>query len=134
MTTITTKTSIGTVMRSLGLTARALHLYDDLGLVKAERDHLNVRCYDETAFEELRFVATLRQGGVGLADIGRVLAVGRRDGKAIRAQAALSCIRDQMAGLRTVEQRLHQAEACLQAHLEATQGAEQEVAPLRRAG
>jgi DNA-binding transcriptional MerR regulator len=129
----TTKTSIGAVMRSLSLTARALHLYDELGLVKAERDRLNARCYDERAFEELRFVATLRQGGVGLADIRRVLAVGRRDGKAIRAQAALSCIRDQVAGLRAVEQRLHQAEACLQAHLEATQGPEQEVVRLRRA-
>jgi DNA-binding transcriptional MerR regulator len=134
MTPIPTKTSIGTVTRSLGLTARALHLYDDLGLVKAERDRLNARCYDERAFEELRFVATLRQGGVGLADIRRLLAVGRRDGKAIRAQAALSCIRDQVAGLRAIEQRLHQAEACLQAHLDATQGAEQEIVRLRRAG
>jgi DNA-binding transcriptional MerR regulator len=134
MTPIPTKTSIGTVMRGLGLTARALRLYDDDGLVKAERDHLNFRCYDERAYEELQFVATLRRGGVGLADIRRLLAVGRRDGKAIRAEAALSCIRDHMAGLRAAEQRLHQAEASLRAHLDATQGAEPEVVRLRRAG
>jgi DNA-binding transcriptional MerR regulator len=134
MIPISTKITIGAAMRSLGLTARALRFYDDLGLVTAERDRMNVRYYDDKALKELQFVAMLRRSGISLADIGRLLEMGRRNGEAIRAQAALGCIRDQLAGLRAAERRLRQAEACLQTRLEATQAGDQEVVRLRRAG
>jgi DNA-binding transcriptional MerR regulator len=56
-----------------GLTARALRLYEDEGLISAHRDRQNARQYDLTARRRLSWIAPLRRAGVSLADIRRVL-------------------------------------------------------------
>lgn len=45
---------LGEVMRRLDLTARAIRYYEELGLVRAGRDQLNRRRYDEDALSPRR--------------------------------------------------------------------------------
>ena len=49
--------TIGQAARLFGLTPRALRLYDDIGLVEADRDDSNRRVYAPAAREELEIVA-----------------------------------------------------------------------------
>ena len=60
-------------MRELGLTARALRYYEEVGLVEADRDRLNCRRYDERAMDRLRLIAQFRQAGLDVRDIRLIL-------------------------------------------------------------
>lgn len=64
---------IGDACRLFGLTPRALRLYDELGLVRAERNHLNHRYYDDAGRERLAWIAQLRRARISLPDIRSVL-------------------------------------------------------------
>lgn len=64
---------LGGAMRLFGLSARALRLYVEKGLVNARRDRLNRRCSDMAARRRLTWISVLRRAGLSLQDIARVL-------------------------------------------------------------
>lgn len=65
---------VGKLAAETGLTVRALHHYDDLGLVRpSARTPAGYRLYVEPDVERLYRVLALRQLGLPLAAIGRVL-------------------------------------------------------------
>ena len=75
MTPARTLLSIGEVARRAGLTVKAVRFYADEGVVEATlRSGSNYRQYDGAAVTRLRLVRTLRELGVDLASIRRVLA------------------------------------------------------------
>jgi DNA-binding transcriptional MerR regulator len=59
----------------VGLTARSIRYYEELGLLKpAARSEGSYRLFDEDDLERLRFIKGLRDdAGFSLADIGRLL-------------------------------------------------------------
>lgn len=65
--------SIQEVARAAGTTARTLRHYDALGLVPAARGANGYRTYDDRALLRLQRVLLLRELGLGLDAIGRVL-------------------------------------------------------------
>src|SRR5690606_5993042 len=69
----TSYVTLGAAMRELGLTARALRYYEEVGLVEADRDRLNCRRYDERAMDRLRLIAQFRQPGLDVRDIRLIL-------------------------------------------------------------
>lgn len=69
----TSYVTLGAAMRELGLTARALRYYEEVGLIEADRDRLNCRRYDERAMDRLRLIAQFRQAGLDVRDIRLIL-------------------------------------------------------------
>ncbi len=65
--------SMADAQRLYGVTARALRLYDDWGLVQASRGRQNQRFFDGEARRRLEWIVKLRAVGVSLADIRDVL-------------------------------------------------------------
>lgn len=66
--------TVGELSRLTGVTVRALHHYDELGLVRAsERSAAGYRLYSGDDVLRLQQVLVLRALGVGLAEIGAVL-------------------------------------------------------------
>lgn len=64
----------GEPARRCGLTVRALHHYDAIGLLKPPlRSDAGYRLYDRANVERLHRIQALRQLGLALADIGTVL-------------------------------------------------------------
>lgn len=65
---------IGELARATGLTVRALHHYDDIGLlVPSARSGAGHRRYTDVDVRRLHRILALRGFGLGLADIARVL-------------------------------------------------------------
>ena len=66
---------IAEVAEELGLTARAVRYYEELGLLKpAARSGGSYRLFDDDDLERLRFIRGLRDdAGFSLAEIGRLL-------------------------------------------------------------
>ena len=66
---------INEVATEVGLTARSIRYYEELGLLKpAARSEGAYRLYDEDDLERLRFIRGLRDdAGFSLAEIGRLL-------------------------------------------------------------
>ena len=64
----------GDAMRLFGMTARALRLYEERGLVEARRDPMNRRYYDALARKKLARIASLRTAGLSLNEIREILA------------------------------------------------------------
>jgi len=66
---------IGEIARRAGVTVRTLHHYEELGLVEATaRTESGHRLYGRGAIERLQRVKALQQMGLGLRDIGALLA------------------------------------------------------------
>ncbi len=66
--------SAGELVRACGITVRALHHYDDIGLLTpGERTSAGHRRYDESDVRRLYRIRALRQLGVPLDRIGRAL-------------------------------------------------------------
>ena len=66
--------NIGELSRLTGLPVKTIRYYSDVGLVpEADRSHANYRQYDHTSLVRLEFVRTLRELGLDLATIRRVL-------------------------------------------------------------
>ncbi|BCJ35961.1 MerR family transcriptional regulator [Actinocatenispora thailandica] len=66
--------SIGTLSRRTGLPVKTIRYYSDLGLLPvAGRSSAGYRRYDEAAAARLALIRTLRELGLGLAPIRRVL-------------------------------------------------------------
>lgn len=67
--------TIGELSRRTGLPVKTIRFYSDEGLLPpTERTSAGYRLYDTRALARLELVRTLRELGVGLADVGRVLA------------------------------------------------------------
>ncbi|GAB3889097.1 MerR family transcriptional regulator [Kibdelosporangium lantanae] len=73
MTERTELFSIGQLARSTGLPVRTVRFWSDLGLVPAGRSGGNYRLYDAEAAARLELVRTLRELGVDLETVERVL-------------------------------------------------------------
>src|SRR5882757_4140776 len=74
MNAATTRYSIGELSRLTGLSVRTIRFYSESGLVpEAGRTPAGYRTYDRDAVERLGFVRTLRDLGIDLPTIGRVL-------------------------------------------------------------
>ena len=66
---------IGELARLSGLSVRTIRFYSDSGLLPpTERTHAGYRMYDIQALTRLKFVRTLRELGVDLPTVNRVLA------------------------------------------------------------
>ncbi|MFI9388235.1 MerR family transcriptional regulator [Kutzneria sp. NPDC052558] len=67
---------IGELARLTGLSVRTIRFYSDSGLLPpTERTHAGYRMYDIQALTRLRFVRTLRELGVDLPTVHRVLSL-----------------------------------------------------------
>lgn len=77
--TLRRRTPINSLAQRLGVTHRTLRLYEDHGLVSAERDARNVRVYDAEQVARATLIVALRQLGVGLAEIGRFFCLSETD-------------------------------------------------------
>lgn len=60
------KQGIEEVRRNVRLTRRAMYHYEEIGLIKADRDRHNARRYDHEAQWRLAWIALLRRADVGL--------------------------------------------------------------------
>jgi DNA-binding transcriptional MerR regulator len=102
---------IGEVARRCGLSVKTVRYYSDLGLVpEAARTSSGYRRYDGAAVVRLEFVRTLRELGLDLATIRRVLeqeadlsTVAAAHAEALGAQIRL--LRTQRAALRVLARR-----------------------------
>jgi DNA-binding transcriptional MerR regulator len=111
--------SIGELARASGVTVRALHHYDDIGLVRAsERTGAGHRRYTEADVRRLYRVRALRTLGMSLDRIRDVLADPPDEPTALRAlltaqleELAVRAVRiEQLAGrIRNLVQRLDEA-------------------------
>lgn len=140
----------------VGLTARSVRYYEELGLLRpAARSEGDYRLYDESDLERLRFIKGLRDdAGFSLADIAQLLedeVARERDRAAFRAtmdtaerrrllRRRIATFERQMATLRTKIERLQamadQAEERRECSLRmlADLEAEAEAAPVPEAG
>ena len=63
---------IGDLARLTGKTVRAIHLYEELGLLEpATRSRGGFRLYEQTAIDRLRWIDLLHGLGFSLQEIGR---------------------------------------------------------------
>jgi MerR family transcriptional regulator, thiopeptide resistance regulator len=66
---------VGELAKRAGLTVRALHHYDDIGLLRpSARSDAGYRLYDRNDIARLHQIQALRRFGVALSDIGAFLA------------------------------------------------------------
>lgn len=106
---------IGDLARETGKTVRAIHLYEELGLLKpAARSKGRYRLYDDDALVRIRFIAKLQQMGFSLSDIQVVVRGWERSLSAPHAMVKvretyrrkLDEARAQIARLATLEREL----------------------------
>lgn len=95
---------IQAVQKRTGLTARAIRLYDELGLVRPQRTALNRRRFDDACVERLELIALLRRGGLSIVDIRCVLRL--RDHAPHGAQAATVALRGLDAEIQRLQEQL----------------------------
>jgi DNA-binding transcriptional MerR regulator len=97
----TTMLTIGQLAQRTGLPVRTIRYWSDIGAVppagRTRRDH---RRYDAAAMARLELVATLRELGLGLAEVRRVL-----DRQAIVAEVAATHVEALDAQIRTLRLR-----------------------------
>jgi DNA-binding transcriptional MerR regulator len=104
--------TVGAVARLSGVTVRALHHYDAIGLLSpGERSDAGYRRYDEADLDRLQRILFYRELGFGLDDIRTVLTDGGVD--------AAAHLRRQHAMLRDRIRRLERMAAAVQKAMEA---------------
>ncbi|MBN9605717.1 MAG: TipAS antibiotic-recognition domain-containing protein [Actinomycetales bacterium] len=112
--------SIQQIARLAGTTSRTLRHYDDLGLVPPSRvGHNGYRYYDARALVRLQRVLLLRELGLGLPQIGEVLA-GRTDD--------LAALEHQLQALRAEQGRLARQIASVETTITTLRGGENPMA------
>jgi DNA-binding transcriptional MerR regulator len=116
---------VGEAARATGLTVRALHHYDEEGLVRpSERTPAGHRLYGTRDLARLEQVAALRRAGLGLEDIAGALASGdvraaleRRLAEVDQELAAGADVRRRLVNaikeLRMIERKLQERRAAV---------------------
>ena len=109
---------VGDLAKAVGKTVRAIHLYEELGLVRAhERSKGRYRLFAQDALVRVRWIIKLQNLGLSLSDI-QALVRGQND--AASAKFAASRLRDVYLA-KLVETRLKLAELkALESELEAS--------------
>ncbi|MDP3278783.1 MAG: MerR family transcriptional regulator [Deltaproteobacteria bacterium] len=106
---------VGDLATQTGKTVRALHLYEELGLLApSERSKGNYRLYDGSAVLRVRWISKLQEMGLSLPDIREVLARWESSGSAADAMSDIRVIyarkieetRAQIARLKVLEREL----------------------------
>jgi DNA-binding transcriptional MerR regulator/CheY-like chemotaxis protein len=90
--------------RQLGVSAKALRLYEERGFVSPGRTQAGWRAYGPADMQRAREIVALRALGLSLAQVGRVLAGEAADG----LEATLAAHQSQL------ESRLHETSAAIQ--------------------
>lgn len=116
---------VGRLARETGKTVRAIHLYEELGLlVPVERSKGGYRLYDGEALVRVRWISKLQEMGFSLGEIQEIVRDWERSGSAPSAmtrmralyEAKLRDTREQLARLRSLqhelEASLHYLETC----------------------
>lgn len=112
--------SIQQVARIAGTTSRTLRHYDDTGLLHPSRvAHNGYRYYDAASLVRLQRILLLRELGLGLAEIARVLA---------RETSEQRALETHLDWLRKEQERLARQTASVEMTLSALRGGEQPMA------
>jgi DNA-binding transcriptional MerR regulator len=111
---------VGELARAAGKTVRALHLYEELGLlVPVERSMGGYRLYDQDALTRVRWISKLREMGLSLSGIQDLTRQWEQSGSAPLAMAHVEqLLNDKLAETREQMSRLAKLEAELQASLD----------------
>jgi len=81
---------VGDLARESGKTVRAIHLYEELGLLKpAARSKGRYRLYDQDALLRIRFIGKLKEMGFSLGDIQAIVGDWERSSSAPRAMVRM---------------------------------------------
>lgn len=111
----TSYVTLGAAMRQLGLTARALRYYEEVGLIEADRDRLNCRRYDERAMDRLRLIAQFREAGLDVRDIRLILDQREESGAADgHVECAAAKLTERLAVIEAERRSIQDALASLQ--------------------
>jgi MerR family transcriptional regulator, thiopeptide resistance regulator len=103
---------IGELARIAGVTVRALHHYDSIGLlVPSERSHGGHRLYSKADVERLYRLLALREVGLPLEEIGPLL--DREDGLGDTVRRHLGRVEQQLGALEQLRLRLTRLLAAL---------------------
>lgn len=106
---------VGELAKVTGKTVRALHLYEELGLLApSERSKGGYRLYDEDAVTRVRWIGKLQEMGFSLSEIQAMARQWEQSGSAPSAMAKverlleekLAQTREQIERLRTLEHEL----------------------------
>jgi DNA-binding transcriptional MerR regulator len=81
-----TASTISDASRQLGLTMRAIRLYEDMGLISCSRGVKNARILDESAKARLRTVVELKRMGLTISEIADLLPESTPRSPALRAR------------------------------------------------
>jgi DNA-binding transcriptional MerR regulator len=111
---------VGALARLSGKTVRALHLYEEMGLlVPVERSKGGYRLYDADSVTRVRWIAKLQEMGFSLSDIQTMARQWEQSGSAPGAMARVeSLLSEKLADTREQIARLQQLETELQASLD----------------
>ncbi len=87
---------VGELARRAGMTVRTLHHYDEIGLLSpSQRTESGHRLYGAAEVERLQQIASLRQLGFPLGEIGELL--GGPDTSALQViEMHIDCVREQL--------------------------------------
>lgn len=98
---------VGQLAKLVGKTVRAIHLYEDLGLLRpAERSKGRFRLYEKDAVERVRWISKLQAAGFSLPELREVLKA--RESTATAKEAARRLADAYQAKLREVEIKLRE--------------------------
>jgi DNA-binding transcriptional MerR regulator len=111
---------VGELARTSGKTVRALHLYEELGLlVPVERSKGGYRLYDGDSVTRVRWIGKLQEMGFSLSDIQTLARQWEQSGSAPGAMARVEqLLKEKLADTREQMERLQALESELQASLE----------------
>ena len=111
---------VGTLARLSGKTVRALHLYEELGLLEpVERSKGGYRLYDEDSVTRVRWISKLQEMGFSLGAIQAMARQWERSGSAPGAMAKVEeLLKEKLTDTREQIARLQTLEAELQASLD----------------
>jgi DNA-binding transcriptional MerR regulator len=110
---------VGDLAKQSGKTVRALHLYEELGLlVPVERSKGGYRLYDADSVTRVRWIGKLQEMGFSLGDIQTMARQWEQSGSAPGAMAKVErLLQEKLRDTREQMQRLQALEAELQASL-----------------
>ncbi|HEY4120779.1 MAG TPA: MerR family transcriptional regulator [Byssovorax sp.] len=110
---------VGDIAKASGKTVRAIHLYEEIGLLRPHaRSKGRYRLYDETALERVRWIGKLHDLGLSLTQIQEVVSAWEGAPSAPGAMASMRALyRQKLAETRAQIQHLETLERELTASL-----------------